>query len=160
MTLLAPITIGMAEPREYSQVGEFVCSLLCELHPGHAASFGMARHQAAAVNLLTEGTRVWAIVARANGRTVGIITLNECASVYADGVFGEISELYVVPAFRSRKVGAMLLAGANSFAVARGWPFLEVGAPGLPSRQRAADFYRENGILPMGPRLERIPTAR
>ena len=52
-------------------------------------------------------------------RDVGVVTLNECAAIYSGGRFGEISELYVVPDYRSKGVGAMLMEAA--VALGREW---------------------------------------
>ncbi len=46
---------------------------------------------------------------------IGVITLHECAAIYAGGIFGEISELYVKPEFSSLKVGELLLASAIEY---------------------------------------------
>lgn len=41
--------------------------------------------------------------------TVGIITLSECFAVYTGGNYGIINEMYVLPEYRSKNIGAMLL---------------------------------------------------
>ncbi len=87
---------------------------------------------------------------------MGVITLHECAAIYAGGVFGEISELYVTPAFRSQGVAAALLLEAQAEGVARGWKRLEVGAPTQPKWHRTLAFYETQGFLETGPRLRRL----
>jgi GNAT superfamily N-acetyltransferase len=155
MNSAANITTELAGTHEHQLVGGFVCSLLKELFPEQASNFHDSVYVAAAVKLLGNATCVWAILAKKGDTPVGAIVLNECAAIYAGGAFGEISELYVLPQFRSMRVGEFLLAAADKFAVTKGWPFLEVGTPGLPRWQRTVDFYLENGFSEIGPRLER-----
>jgi GNAT superfamily N-acetyltransferase len=85
---------------------------------------------------------------------VGMINLNECAAIYVGGKFGEVTELYVKPDFRSQKIGEQLIAKASGFARERGWSVLEVGAPDAPRSQRTVNFYLNNGFSEIGPRLE------
>lgn len=151
----AKITTELAVTCEYQLVGGLVCLLLKELFPEQADNFHDSVYVAAAVKLLSKATCVWAILAKTGDTPVGVIVLNECAAIYAGGAFGEISELYVLPQFRNMRVGELLLAAADKFAATKGWPFLEVGTPGLPKWQRTVDFYIENGFSEIGPRLER-----
>jgi len=149
------IIISLADAHEHPQVGTFVCALLRELFPEQAHNFAEASYVATAVQLLGEADKVWAILAKIEEAPVGVIVLNECAAIYAGGVFGEISELYVLPEFRSKNIGAMLLKAADQFAAEKGWSLLEVGAPGLPRWQSTVDFYLNNGFSVIGPRMER-----
>jgi GNAT superfamily N-acetyltransferase len=65
---------------------------------------------------LLDRDKIWLFIAKKiaqksakyNDKNLGIITLHEYASIYASGVFDEISELYVEPEYRSLKVGGML----------------------------------------------------
>jgi GNAT superfamily N-acetyltransferase len=99
--------------------------------------------------------RVWAFLAWDDDTSIGTILLNECVAIYANGVFGEISELYIDPNYRSRGVALNLLASATDFGRARGWSRLEVGTPLLPKWERTEKFYRNNGFNEVGLRLER-----
>ncbi len=45
-----------------------------------------------------------------------MINLNECSAIYAGGKFGEITEFYVKPEFRSQDIGASLISRAKDFA--------------------------------------------
>ncbi len=87
---------------------------------------------------------------------VGIILLNQCAAIYAGGIFGEITELYIRPDYRSRGVAARLLSAAEATGRARGWARLEVGAPSQPAWHRTLAFYQRQGFLETGPRLRRL----
>ncbi len=88
-------------------------------------------------------------------RPAGVVTLNQCAAIYAGGRFGEICELYVGPDDRSAGLGQRLVEAAVDYAREAGWTRLEVGAPPQPEWQRTTDFYLANGFTLVGPRLRR-----
>jgi GNAT superfamily N-acetyltransferase len=155
----ADIETSLADAHEYEQIGTFVFALLRELFPAQKINFDESTYKAAAVQLLGDATKVWAILAKVNSKPVGAIVMNQCAAIYAGGAFGEISELYVLPEYRNMNIGATLLDAADKFAAEKKWPVLEVGAPGLPRWQRTADFYLENGFTLIGPRMERNTRA-
>ncbi len=147
------IVVRQAGPAEFERVGNLVYELLAELYPDgpHKRSVFVD----AASTLLTGNEGVWAFLAETpEHRDVGVVTLNECAAIYAGGRFGEISEFYVAPAFRSKGVGALLMESAISFGRERGWPNIEVGAPSPPTWQRTIDFYLRHGFEEVGPRLD------
>ncbi len=87
------------------------------------------------------------------GEIVGVLTLNQCTAIYANGNFGEISEFYVKSNWRSSGVGAKLIQAAKKFGMDKGWSELEVGAPPQPTWQRTLDFYISQGFEYSGPRL-------
>jgi GNAT superfamily N-acetyltransferase len=147
------IVVHQAGLSEAERVGRLAYDLLAELYPD--SEFERSFFTEAAKNLLGNSERVWAFLATANdARDVGLVTLNECAAIYAGGRFGEISEMYVVPDHRSKSVGALLLDAAVSFGRKRGWPNIEVGAPSRPGWQRTLDFYLGHGFEEVGPRLD------
>ena len=149
------IDISVADSTDHARVGELAWQLMVELFPEDQAEFDKKTFISSAVDLLSRGERSWAFVAKIDGEIVALLTLNECTAIYAGGLFGEISELYVEPEHRSVGIGPRLLEAANDFAARRGWPVLEVGAPGMPKWQRTLDFYETNGFVVIGPRLER-----
>ena len=148
------IVVHQAGRSEAERVGQLACNLLAELYPD--AEFKQSFFTDAAKTLLGSRECVWAFLATTSdgARDVGLVTLNECAAIYAGGCFGEISELYVVPDHRSKSVGALLLDQAISFGRKRGWPNIEVGAPNPPMWQRTVDFYLRHGFEEVGPRLD------
>ena len=150
---MTTIRIDQAGTRDAETVGLFVSELMKEIVPHHAASFDPNQFTTQARKLLENGT-VWAFIARTKDETsVGILTLYECATIYARGEFGVISELYVIAQNRSEGVGAKLLDAATQFAPTRGWSGLEVTTPSQPTWQRTVDFYTRYGFGPIGPRL-------
>jgi GNAT superfamily N-acetyltransferase len=147
------VVVRHAEPEEFERVGHLIYELMTELYPDTTQQRDAFID--AARSLLTGDTGVWSYLAMtADDRDLGVITLNECAAIYAGGRFGEISEFYVVPDFRSEGVGALLIEAAVAFGRERGWPIIEVGAPSPPIWQRTVDFYRRHGFEEIGPRLD------
>ncbi|MCD9146694.1 GNAT family N-acetyltransferase [Pseudophaeobacter flagellatus] len=84
---------------------------------------------------------------------IGLIMLNQCAAIYAGGLFGEVTELFVQSDRRSVGVAQTLLHAAKELGRARGWTRLEVGAPTQPKWQRSLRFYQREGFQETGPRL-------
>jgi len=149
------VVVRQALPVDFERVGELTYALLEELYP--ELGYRLDAFVESAKQLLADGRGVWSFLATTRqGRDVGVVTLNECAAIYAGGRFGEISELYVVPDSRSRSVGALLTDAAARFGRERGWPFIEVGAPSVPAWQRTVDFYLRQGFEEVGPRLYRV----
>jgi GNAT superfamily N-acetyltransferase len=149
----AEIVVRQAGAEEFERVGRLIYALLAELYP----ELGYEREGCvdAARTLLGGNDSVWSFLATArDDRAIGVVTLNECAAIYAGGRFGEISELYVVPDSRSKNVGALLTEAAAAFGRMREWPFIEVGAPSVPAWRRTVDFYLKRGFEEIGPRLQ------
>lgn len=149
----AQFVIRQAETRDSETVALLVSSLLDELSDGRGATDEESIREITG-ELLQNGL-VTAWLAEDEGdRPIGLITVNECAAIYAGGRFGEISELYIAPAHRSSGLGRRLIEAARDFGLAKGWGRLEVGAPGLPRWQRTVDFYQRRGFVMVGPRLK------
>lgn len=126
------IAVRQAAPEDAATVATLVFELLLELAPCHAGALTADELMPVAAGLLGDDD-VWAyLAATRDGRAIGVLTLNECAAIYARGRFGEISELYVRPDHRSAGVAAKLIDAAAAFGRARGWRIIEVGAPDLP----------------------------
>ena len=148
--------IRQATGEDGSIVGRLLHDLLAELSGQASPERSVERISETARQLLDGDALVWGLLAfDGQERAVGVIMLNECAATYAGGRFGEITELYVVPAQRGSGVGAELIRAAERFGRARGWPRLEVGAPDLPRWQATVDFYLRSGFNEVGPRLSR-----
>lgn len=147
------ISIRLAQGEDASTVAGLVHSLLDELSGGKGPGVEEIAERAETV---LSGTGVVAVIAFAGDAPIGVMTLNECAAIYAGGKFGEISELYVRPEMRSKGVAQRLLDYAQKEALARGWKRIEVGAPGQPDWHRTLNFYLRNGFDEVGPRLRRL----
>jgi len=148
------VAIRVASGVDADVVARLVLELFEEL-----ASPGDSGYQPQAVvrtarSLLQGSDPVWAFVAEAGPQPIGVLVLNECAAIYAGGRFGEITELYVTPAFRTLGVGKRLIDTAAEFGRQRGWARLEVGAPEIPKWEPTVNFYRRAGFSEVGPRLK------
>lgn len=86
----------------------------------------------------------------------GFIALYESYALYAEGAFGTIPELYVRPAYRSKKLGFQLVAQAKSFGRSRGWKRLEVTTPPLPQFDKTLSFYEREGFAITGGRKLKV----
>ena len=134
-------------------VAEFVYLLIDELAPGAGPNRQAMSAIAQEVLPLDSVSGFLAVV---ENITTGVVLMNECAAIYAGGKFGEISELYVRPEYRSKGIAARLLEAAGNHAQERGWKRLEVGAPAQPEWKRTLNFYLREGFEEVGPRLRRL----
>jgi GNAT superfamily N-acetyltransferase len=147
------ISVRQATVADVDVVATLVHLLLLEITSEDETPPTVERAHTATKALLADDTSVWAFLAESDvGEALGVLTLNECASIYAGGRFGEISELYVTPSSRSKGVGPKLLAAAKEFGSFMGWGRLEVGAPDVPKWKRTTAFYCRNGFDEVGPR--------
>jgi GNAT superfamily N-acetyltransferase len=144
-----PLEIRRAKADEAPLVAVLVARLLAELGGAEIDAGALLQ----TTRRLVAAGEVAPLLAFAEGRPVGVVTLNQCAAIYAGGRFGEICELYVEPDLRSAGVGRKLIAAARAYAREAGWPRLEVGAPDLPRWRRTVDFYLASGFTEVGPRL-------
>ena len=138
-----------------STVASLVKALLVELEPDAESEINKIDMTQIASDLFRKG-KLFAILAKDGQLPVGVLTLHECAAIYAGGLFGEISELYVLPEYRSKKVGQMLLDAAEQKAKTVGWKRLEVGSPPPEEWPRTVKFYENNQFDATGTRLRRI----
>ena len=157
------VDVQIASSDDHEVVTSLVLRLLTELYDPTEWGYSRETLAPAVKKLLSDGTGYWAFLARVSGAVpVGIIALNQCSAIYAFGHFGEISELYVDPEYRSAGVGGALVRAAIDFGRDRGWSLLEVGAPDVPRWQRTLEFYERCGFSVIGPRLTlplRAPTT-
>ncbi len=152
------ILVQQAGPEEFERVGHLVHALLAEIFPD--GGYKRDLFVETARDLLTGNEGVWSFLASTHDdRDVGVVTINQCAAISSGGGFGEISELYVVPDYRSKGVGALLIDTTVRFCRERGWHNIEVGAPSRPKWQRTIDFYLGHGFEEIGPRLD-LPFKR
>lgn len=147
------ISVRLAQREDAATVADLVHELLDELTGGEAPAIEEVIECTEAI--LSEAGVV-AVIAYADREPVGVMTLNECAAIYAGGKFAEISELFVRPEMRSEGIAQQLLDHAQVEALARGWKRIEVGAPGQPEWRRTLEFYLRNGFSEVGPRLRRL----
>jgi GNAT superfamily N-acetyltransferase len=129
-----------------------VHALLTELSP--EANVQLAALEQAARDVLAMDT-AFGLLASSEDTPVGLMMLNESATIYAGGRIGTITELYVVPDYRSKRVAPELMQAAIALGCDRGWGRLEVGAPKQPAWARTLAFYQREGFVEVGPRLKK-----
>lgn len=152
------IRITQAQPSDAPLVADLVGELLQEIMAAIGAKafgFSQVETEARARRWLVEGTYT-VLLAFHNEQAAGLLTLSESRALYAEGAFGIIPELYVRPAFRSRRVGATLLADAKNLAHTKQWTRLEVTTPPLPQFDRALAFYERQGFSITGGRKMKL----
>jgi GNAT superfamily N-acetyltransferase len=106
-----------------------------------------------AAELLAMRSRVFGLLAFDDDRPIGVIMVTEAMALFASGIYGIITELYVVPEFRSSGVAKLLIGAAAELGKRQGWKRLEVGAPRQPTWSRSLAFYLNFGFTEIGPRL-------
>ena len=99
---------------------------------------------------------VFVAMGEADRAPAGFISLTETHSLYAEGAFGIIPELYVQPQYRSAGLGHLLMDAAKAYGRSRGWQRLEVTTPPLPAFDRTFSFYQANGFDVAGGRKMKV----
>nr|WP_321239368.1 GNAT family N-acetyltransferase [uncultured Tolumonas sp.] len=149
------IDIIEAKEGDYTYVAALVQNLLIELEP-HSTQDVLAMNLPLITKYLLKRQKIFAFLALSEGEPIGVITFHECAAIYAGGVFGEISELYVNPTFRSYRVGELLVNSAIEKSSINGWKRLEVCSPPPDEFKRVIKFYEKNGFKNTGARLRKL----
>ncbi|MFT5504093.1 MAG: GNAT superfamily N-acetyltransferase [Gammaproteobacteria bacterium] len=92
-----------------------VYKLLAELYASYIDSFPLEKMHRLQKNLLVPNSGFWSFLAHFDNKVVGMINIIECSAVYAGGKFGEITELYLEPEYRSAQIGEKLIEKAKYF---------------------------------------------
>lgn len=95
-------------------------------------------------------------IASSHHDPVGFVTAYESHSLYANGAYGTIPELFVRPEYRSKGIGEQLLRAIANAGRERGWQLLEVTTPPIPEFDRTVSFYEKSGFKITGGRKLRI----
>jgi len=86
---------------------------------------------------------------------IALVTTTETYALYVNGKIGVIQEFYVSPDFRASGVGSMLIEQVQKFGKKHDWSCIELCTPPLPEFERTLNFYRKNGLAPVGGRKMR-----
>ena len=137
-----------------SLIGKFVYSLLVEAEH-HSPNMTEAFYSMKAAEFLQRSPPNYVFIARdRSGKALGLITIAVSSAIYAEGTFGVINELYVLPQLRSASIGKVLLDETKLFAASKGWTRLEVTATSEQINPRSARFYEREGFEESGLRLK------
>lgn len=153
-SLPAGVGIRAAEPQDAQAIAQMACALTDEISQRLGVQhFALepARSATLCAGLLAAG-RYGALVAWRGREPLGFAGFSESVALYAEGAFATIQEFYVHPDWRSRGIGAALIAAATRLAQERGWTRLELCTPPLPQFQRSLDFYAREGFEVTGGR--------
>ena len=112
------ITTRHAVASDIPVISRFITQLLEELSGGVVHDQNKIERDAEKVLAMESVT---AILACDGPSPCGVILLNECAAIYAGGVFGEITELFIDPSYRSMGIAPKLLLAAGDVASSCGW---------------------------------------
>jgi GNAT superfamily N-acetyltransferase len=97
------------------------------------------------------------LVAEAGGELVGVLAASHVRAMHVPGPYLVIQDLWVRPEWRSRTIGADLLAAIAEVARERGLPRIEVGLPQetFAGIRATEAFYLGNGFASLGVRMRR-----
>lgn len=147
------ISVRSARSEDTPQVVEFVDSLLCELN-NKKMKLDHDRMSRVCAELISSGDHK-VFIAYDGDKAVGMAGLVQSVSIYTQGPFGVLNELYVVPEYRSHGVGKLFIGAITAYGEEKSWSRIEVGAPNAESWQRTIDFYKKEGFVEIGPRLKK-----
>ena len=146
------IEIVEASKDDVIEVTDLVAALLLELEPESKEEIVGMPLASIALSLF-DARKIFAFLAIDGGTPIGVITLHECAAIYAGGLFGEISEMYIKPEYRSCAIGKLLIQASIRKAQELNWQRIEVGTPPPETWQRTVKFYENNSFKATGTRL-------
>lgn len=132
------------------EVTRLVEALLCEIMEkiGEAAFQLETAHAMSCLKkaLSMQKTRAWLAQEASTQQAVGVILVSESFAVYAGGIFGTITELYVQPAYRKYGIGKQLIDTVRLFGQQQQWKRLEATSPPLPEFADTVKFYQREGF--------------
>ena len=150
-----PVTVGPLSIADAPAACEMVQRLLLELGEEGEESGTLS------VDRISSAWRQWgdrflALAARddVTGDVVGIATVEEAFAIYANGVYGIINEMYVVPGYRSSGIGGMLIQAVEAHGRRQGWSRVDVTAPESDRWHRTRRFYERQGFAFAGPKFK------
>src|SRR6056297_893830 len=126
MITIHEVHVAAIKFEDSEEVASLIIALLKELSGSDTLSISGAVTDVKAI--LHDRPGRAGFIAKVNNESIGVLMLEECRTVYAHGVFGEVTELYVEPRFRERGVAKLLMDRSVALATERGWTRLEVGA--------------------------------
>ncbi|HEY1854986.1 MAG TPA: GNAT family N-acetyltransferase [Solirubrobacterales bacterium] len=105
--------------------------------------------------LIGDGAVGELLVAEEEGAIVGVLGASWQRAIHVPGRYATIQDLWVDPEWRSRGIGAELVAALAARAREQGVARIEVGLPreGFAALEQTEAFYRGAGFEHLGPRM-------
>jgi GNAT superfamily N-acetyltransferase len=158
VSVRAAASVRAAVPGDAAAVAAAVEALLEELggrRPERAAL------EAEVAALIAEEGVGELLVAEGDGAIVGVLAASWQRAIHVPGSYATIQDLWVDPQWRSRGVGAELVAALAARARERGVARLEVGLPreDFAALEQTEAFYRGAGFEHLGPRMRLLLNA-
>lgn len=117
-------------------------------------SFSADNLDAIVIDFLEKGMIIVTVESNSNV-IVGFICAVESNALYARGNFGVINELYIVPEFRSKKIGQQLINFLIEIGKSKNWSRLELDTPEIEKSEKTINFYKKEGFVPIGYRMKK-----
>jgi GNAT superfamily N-acetyltransferase len=149
-------TINKATIKDSELVAQMICKLLKDFNQRSGSNFeiDISKIENTCKELLPRENFAGFIAKDTiTNNPIGLITIAQATAIYNGGDFGVITELYVESNVRSNGIGKILIETALSFARAKNWKRVEVGAPNKAEWPRTIEFYLKNGFEEKGPKL-------
>ncbi len=101
------------------------------------------------------------LVAEEDGELVGVLGASWQRAIHVPGRYATIQDLWVHPDWRSRGIGAELVAALAAAAREQGVARIEVGLPreDFTALEQTEAFYRGAGFEHLGPRMRLLLSA-
>jgi GNAT superfamily N-acetyltransferase len=151
----AGFTVRPAAVADAAAVAEAVEQLLLELGGRRPPRSELEAEARAAL----EDPGIGAILlAEAGDELVGVLSASWQRALHVPGRYATIQDLWVDPAWRSRKIGGALIDSLAALALEQGVSRIEVGLPRETFDAIGATeaFYLGNGFERLGPRMRRL----
>lgn len=87
---------------------------------------------------------------------LGFFTLTNSQAIYAGGQYGSLDEMYIIPQYRSMKIGLTIIEEIKRIGKEKNWKRIDVTAPTDSNEKGAVNFYIKAGFLHTGPKLKII----
>lgn len=105
-------------------------------------------------DFLVKGIIIVSIESNSNA-IVGFICAIESNALYARGNFGVLNELYIIPEFRSKKIGQKLINFLIEIGKRKNWSRIELDTPEVEKSEKTINFYKKEGFETIGFRMKK-----
>lgn len=105
-------------------------------------------------DFLAKGIIIVSIESNSNA-IVGFICAVESSALYARGNFGVLNELYIIPEFRSKKIGQKLIHFLIEIGKNKKWSRIELDTPEVEKSIKTINFYKKEGFETIGFRMKK-----